>query len=195
MVFFGVKVFAVGVPVVFEHAVFALDGALGGSFVTHAEIVLFDLVGVPGEEGAAFLKGVEEIVFAFGAQAFPFSGGGFVDEGVEDGGFGGAGVLGAPGGEEFEPIGFILIGEDERVGAEAVTSGVAGGDGLADGRGGSGAAAVAFFEELFGGAEVFGVGGHVGLGGLVCWGRWFLRRRRRGGCDFFVVAGGVDGFC
>ena len=159
----------VGFEVVFEHLVFALEAAFGGGEVAQDEVVSFDFFGLPAADGRVAVADDVEVVFAFNAEATPFGLGGFDDEGIEDGVFGGVLVGIEPGLEEIEPVGFDFAGEDEGGGAHAVTGGVAGG-GLATREAGwTGAAGIAFLG--FGGGlsgfrvetGIFFVGKHMFL--------------------------------
>jgi hypothetical protein len=135
---------AMDLVVLFEEAVFALEGAFGGGFIAQIQIVLFDLVGSP-VEGRDALEDVEiDIIVALSAGAVPFGLGGFEDEIIFERVF--TRLVGLePVVKEDEPGIFGFAGEDEGVGAGTVFDGVFGRDGAAFGRCGPGVAGVAFF--------------------------------------------------
>ena len=135
----------VGFEVVFEHAVFALKGATGGGEIAQDEVVFFDFLFRPGGDGRGDVGDVEGVKFPLNAEAEPFGLGGFEDEGVEQGVFGGVVVGFEPGVEEGEPVGLVFVVGDEGFGAHAVDHGIAGGGGAAFGSGCAGSAGVAFF--------------------------------------------------
>ncbi len=88
------------------------------------------------------------VVLALDAGAVPFGLGGFHDEGVEDGVFGGILVGVEPDLEEGEPVFFVFEVQDEGFGAHAVGGGVAGG-GLTAGFAGRARSAGVSFLVLF----------------------------------------------
>jgi len=159
----------VSFEVVFEHSVLASEAAFGGGEIAEDEVVGFDFFGLPATDGRVAVADEVEVVFAFNAEATPFSLGGFDDEGVEDGVFGGVLVGIEPGVEEEEPVGLGFAGDDEGGGAHAVADGVAGGGLAARKTGGAGSAGISFFGIFLvirGGFVRIGVNGFRRLGGF-----------------------------
>ena len=112
-----------GFVVLFELAVFALEAAFGGSFVAQQAIVGFDLVGRPVIGSVVGAVELEIAVIALAADTGPLGLGGFEDEIVFEGVFGGV-VAAGPFAEKVEPVVFGFAGEDESFGAGAVFDGV-----------------------------------------------------------------------
>ena len=74
--------------VLFEGAVFAVEGAFRGGFVAEEEVVHFEFFGRPIEGRTAVERGAVGVIIALAADAEPFGLGGFEDEIVEGGVFG-----------------------------------------------------------------------------------------------------------
>lgn len=154
-----------------EQAEFALKGAFGSGFVAQHEVVFLDLIGRPASGGVG--NGDHEIVvLELDADAEPLRLGGFDDEIVRKG-IGVGPIDGLPTREEAEPIVFGFAGEDESGRAGTVFAGVLGRSSAACGRGGSGAAGIAF---LVCGIEFrIGIGDTIRIGDVDGWlvGRWY----------------------
>ncbi len=145
----------------FDDLVLAMGAAFGAGFVAQAEVVFVDFVGIPFVRSLIAEGFDEEIVIALGAEAEPFRLDGFEDEIGFEAGMGAVGF--APAGEEFEPVLFRFVGEDEGLGAGAVFGGVLRTGGAAFRRRWAGAAAVAFFGWRF-----FACGKHDSEVMLIC---------------------------
>ncbi len=122
----------VSLPVVFEHAVVALEPAFGGGYVAREKVMLLDKFGLPSVQWRIVMVAEKEIIFVLGTLTEPFSLGGFDNKGVEHGIIGWILIFGEPGVEQFEPLGFAFVREYEGFRAEAMTGGVAGGGSSSD---------------------------------------------------------------
>ncbi len=67
----------VSLPVLFQHAVFALEAAFGGGEIAGNEVVFFDFARIPGGHWRGAVGEKEVIVFALDAEALPFGLGDF----------------------------------------------------------------------------------------------------------------------